>query len=139
MNTSTTTNQRQHHATETPRDMLLAKIKEDKGLPTLGAAISKVVEITSSGEDSVSELAHFVLSDIGLTQKILRLSNTIHYRTTSSLPVTTVSRAIFLLGFNAVKTSATAMLLVDCFSDKKQAQSVRKELEIGRASCRERV
>ena len=122
------TDQPQHHAPETPRDMLLAKIKEDKGLPTLGAAISKVVEITSSGEDSVAELAHFVLSDIGLTQKILRLSNTIHYRTTATVPVTTISRAIFLLGFNAVKTSATAMLLVDCFSDKKQAQSVRKEL-----------
>lgn len=116
------------HVPETARERLLAKIKEDKGLPTLGAAISKVVEITSSGEDSVADLAHFVLSDIGLTQKILRLSNTIHYRTTASVPVTTISRAIFLLGFNAVKTSATAMLLVDCFSDKKQAQSVRKEL-----------
>ena len=116
------------HVPVTVKDRLLTKIKEDKGLPTLGAAISKVVEITSSGEDSVAELAHFVLSDIGLTQKILRLSNTIHYRTTASVPVTTISRAIFLLGFNAVKTSATAMLLVDCFSDKKQAQSVRKEL-----------
>ena len=123
-----TTDQPEPHAPATPRDILLGKIKEDKGLPTLGAAISKVVEITSSGEDSVSELAHFVLSDIGLTQKILRLSNTIHYRTTATVPVTTISRAIFLLGFNAVKTSATAMLLVDCFSDKKQAQSVRKEL-----------
>jgi HD-like signal output (HDOD) protein len=116
------------HVPETARERLLAQIKEDKGLPTLGAAISKVVEITSSGEDSVAELAHFVLSDIGLTQKILRLSNTIHYRTAASVPVTTISRAIFLLGFNAVKTSATAMLLVDCFKDKKQAQSVRREL-----------
>lgn len=110
------------------RERLLAKIKEDKGLPTLGAAISKVVEITSSGEDSVANLAHFILSDVGLTQKILRLSNTIHYRTAAGVPVTTISRAIFLLGFNAVKTSALAMLLVDCFEDKKQAQSVRKEL-----------
>lgn len=118
----------EQHVPETARERLLAKIKEDKGLPTLGAAISKVVEITSSGEDSVAELAHFVLSDIGLTQKILRLANTIHYRATVSVPVTTISRAIFILGFNAVKTSATAMLLVDCFSDKKQAQSVRKEL-----------
>lgn len=125
---SPATGKAEQHVPETARDRLLAKIKEDKGLPTLGAAISKVVEITSSGEDSVAELAHFVLSDIGLTQKILRLSNTIHFRPISSVPVTTITRAIFLLGFNAVKTSATAMLLVDCFSDKKQAQSVRKEL-----------
>ena len=121
-------NQSESPAPQVARDRLLEKIKEDKGLPTLGAAISKVVEITSSGEDSVASLAHFILSDVGLTQKILRLSNTIHYRTTAGVPVTTISRAIFLLGFNAVKTSAMAMLLVDCFQDKKQAQSVRKEL-----------
>ncbi|MCU6433950.1 HDOD domain-containing protein [Undibacterium sp. Jales W-56] len=116
------------HAPEPPRDRLLRKISEDMALPTLGAAVSKVVEITSSGEDSVSKLAHFVLADVSLTQKILRLSNTIHYRTMAGVPVTTISRAIFLLGFNMVKTSALAMLLVDCFKDKSQAQSVRKEL-----------
>ena len=112
---------------ETARDHLLIKIKEDKGLPTLGAAISKVVEITSSEEDSVANLAHFVLADVGLTQKILRLSNTIHYRTNAGVPVTTISRAIFLLGFNAVKTSAMAMLLVDFFNDKNHSQIVRTE------------
>ena len=116
------------HVSETARDRLLKKIKEDSGLPTLGAAISKVVEITSSGEDPVSRLAHFVLADVALTQKILRLSNTIQYRTVAGVPVTTISRAIFLLGFNTVKTSALAMLLVDCFRDKQQAKSVRKEL-----------
>ncbi|CAN5902132.1 HDOD domain-containing protein [soil metagenome] len=115
-------------ASETARDHLFRKIKEDNGLPTLGASIAKVVEITSSGEDPVSRLAHFVLADVALTQKILRLSNTIQYRTAAGVPVTTISRAIFLLGFNAVKTSALAMLLVDCFRDKKHAQSVRKEL-----------
>lgn len=120
--------QTDRHAPETARDRLIAKIKEDTGLPALGVAISKVVEITSSGEDSVSKLAHFILSDVALTQKILRLSNTIHYRTNAGAAVTTISRAIFLLGFNTVKTSATAMLLVDCFQDKRQAQSVRKEL-----------
>jgi HD-like signal output (HDOD) protein len=115
-------------AQESPRDRLLKKIKEDEALPTLGAVISKVLDITSSSEDPVSKLAHFVLADVALTQKILRLSNTIQYRTNSSMPVTTISRAIFLLGFNTVKTSALAMLLVDGFCNKKQASSVRKEL-----------
>jgi HD-like signal output (HDOD) protein len=117
-----------HNAPEAARDRILKKINEDVTLPTLGQAVSKVVEITSSGEDPVAKLAHFVLSDVGLTQKILRLSNTIHYRTSSGAPVTTISRAIFLLGFNTVKTSALAMLLVDCFKDRRHAQAVRKEL-----------
>jgi HD-like signal output (HDOD) protein len=110
------------------REQLLEKIRADKSLPTLGVAISKVVKITSSGEDSISELAHFILSDVALTQKILRLSNTIAYRTLGGVSVTTISRAIFLLGFDTIKASAMASLLVDGFKDKRQAQAVRKEL-----------
>lgn len=110
------------------KDRLLAKIQEDPSMPTLGVAVAKVVEITSSSADSVSTLAHFVLADVALTQKILRLSNTIHYRNVSSPPVTTISRAIYLLGFNAIKNSAMAMLLVDGFANKRQAYNVRKEL-----------
>lgn len=116
------------HSAEPARDRLLKKINEESNLPTLGAAVSKVVEITSSGEDSVARLAHFVLADVALTQKILRLSNTIQYRTSAGAPVTTISRAIFLLGFDTIKTSAMAMLLVDCFKDKSHANSVRREL-----------
>jgi HD-like signal output (HDOD) protein len=112
----------------TTREQLLEKIRADKSLPTLGVAIRKVVQITSSGEDSVSELAHFILADVALTQKILRLSNTIAYRTSGGVSVTTISRAIFLLGFDTIKSSAMASLLVDGFKDQKQAQSVRKEL-----------
>lgn len=110
------------------RERLLDKIRSDKNLPTLGVTISKVIQITSSGEDSVSELAHFILSDVALTQKILHLSNTIAYRTPGGVSVTTISRAIFLLGFDTIKASAMATLLVDGFKDHKQAQSVRKEL-----------
>ncbi|MFZ6744991.1 HDOD domain-containing protein [Undibacterium sp. JH2W] len=116
------------HAPELPRDRLIRQINEESNLPTLGVSITKVVEITSSSEDPVAKLAHFVLADVALTQKILRLSNTIHYRTSSGAPVTTISRAIFLLGFNSIKTSAMAMLLVDCFKDKSHANSVRREL-----------
>ena len=112
----------------TTRERLLEKIRADQSLPTLGVAINKVVQITSSGEDSVSDLAHFILSDVALTQKILRLSNTIAYRTLGGVSVTTISRAIFLLGFDTIKSSAMASLLVDGFKDQRQAKSVRKEL-----------
>jgi HD-like signal output (HDOD) protein len=108
--------------------ILLKKVREDIKLPSLGISISKVVEIASSDENSVSELAHFILSDVALTQQILRVSNTVTYRTSLTTQVTTISRAIFLLGFETVKTIAITTLLVDGFKDKKQARSVHKEL-----------
>ncbi len=110
------------------RDRILERVRADQNLPTLGVAIAKVVEITSSGEDSVADLAHFILSDVALTQRVLRLSNTVNYRTASGIAVTTISRAIFLLGFDTIKANALASLLVDGFRNQQQALAVRKEL-----------
>nr|WP_314858512.1 HDOD domain-containing protein [uncultured Undibacterium sp.] len=110
------------------RERLLEQIRADKSLPTLGIAIAKVVQMTSSGEDSVADLAHFILSDVSLTQKILRLANTITYRTPGGVTVTTISRAIFLLGFDTIKANALASLLVEGFNDARQAHVVRQEL-----------
>jgi len=109
------------------RDQLLHKIAEETDLPALGSSVVRVVQLASSDDDSVRELAHFVLSDVGLTQKVLRLANTVVYRTASGVPVTTISRAIFLLGFDTVKTSALAILLVDSMKGR-HAQCVRTEL-----------
>ncbi len=109
------------------RDRLLRKVADDTDLPALGSSVAKVVQLASSDDDSVRELAHFLLSDIALTQKVLRLANTVCYRTSSGGAVTTISRAIFVLGFDTVKTSALAMLLVDGMKGK-QGVSVRNEL-----------
>lgn len=109
------------------RNALLQKIAGDPDLPALGSSVSQVVELASSSDEAVRSLAHFVLSDAALTQKILRLANTVAYRTASGAQVTTISRAIFVLGFDAVKTSALAMLLVDGMSGKR-AHFVRSEL-----------
>lgn len=117
------------HACESARDAILRKIATDPDLPGLGSAVSQVVQLASSNDQAVRELAHFVLSDAAMTQKILRLANTVAYRNASGNIVTTISRAIFLLGFDAVKTSALAMLLVDGMAGA-HAQDVRTELSL---------
>lgn len=93
----------------TAREALLKSIAQSEGLPALGVAISRVIQLASSDSDAVGGLAHFILADVALTQKMLRLANTVFYRDASGTPVTTVSRAIFLLGFETVKTTALAM------------------------------
>ncbi|HEX8885663.1 MAG TPA: HDOD domain-containing protein, partial [Noviherbaspirillum sp.] len=99
--------------TRAARDRLLWQVTQGSELPALGASVSEVVRMASAQDDSVRELASFLLNDVALTQKMLRLANTVSYRTAGGMPVTTISRAIFLLGFETVKTSALAMLLVD--------------------------
>lgn len=110
------------------RDHLLQKFRNDADLLSLGIAIARVVELASSEDEATQNLTYYVLSDVALTQKILRMANTVFYRNSCSTPVTTVSRAIFMLGFDTIKSCALALLLVDNLSNRKHAAYIRKEL-----------
>lgn len=111
------------------RASLMNKVCGDEDMFALGTSVARVVQMASSDDQGTHDLAYYVLSDVALTQRILRLSNTVKYRTVSGTTVTTISRAISLLGFDNVKTTALAMLLVDALSNSTHAQSVRVELE----------
>jgi HD-like signal output (HDOD) protein len=121
----------QNHEEQRPvRGLLLKKLcSDDEGLFALGVSVARVVQLADSDDQGTQSLAYYVLSDVALTQKILRLANTPQYRTAAGTAVTTISRAISLLGFDNVKTTALAMLLVDTLANSKHAQSVRVELE----------
>lgn len=125
------------------RAALMSKVCGDEDMFALGTSVARVVQMASSDDQGTHDLAYYVLSDVALTQRILRLSNTVRYRTASGTNVTTISRAISLLGFDNVKTTALAMLLVDTLSNSDHALSVRVELEtalcaslVGRALAR---
>jgi HD-like signal output (HDOD) protein len=116
-------------ATRPVRAALMHKVCGDAEMFALGSSVARVIEMASSDDQGTHDLAYYVLSDVALTQRILRLSNTVQYRTASGTAVTTVSRAISLLGFDNVKTTALAMLLVDALGSDEHAGSVRVELE----------
>jgi HD-like signal output (HDOD) protein len=111
------------------RAALMKKVCGDEDMFALGSSVARVVQMASSDDEGTHALAYYVLSDVALTQRILRLANTVKYRTASGTAVTTISRAISLLGFDNVKTTALAMLLVDALASSDHAYSVRLELE----------
>lgn len=111
------------------RSALLSKLCGENGLYALGASIARVVEMASSDDEGAQSLTYYVLSDAALAQRILRLANATMYRIANGSPVTTVSRAIALLGFDNVKMAALAMLLVDTLANSAHAASVRNEIE----------
>lgn len=112
------------------RAALMNKVCGDEDMFALGSSVAQVVQMASSDDQGTHDLAYYVLSDAALTQRILRLSNTATYRTASGRNVTTISRAISLLGFDNVKTTALAMLLVDALSNSAHELSVRAELQV---------
>lgn len=114
-------------SSKTIKDRLIEAAANDPDLPALGSSIARIIQLSSSDDQSIQQLAYCVLSDVSLTQKILRLSNSVTFKTASSKVNANITKAIFLLGFNSVKTCALAMLLVDSMSGKR-AELVRTEL-----------
>src|SRR5438067_2583339 len=111
------------------KNRLMARVSGDEDMFALGSSVARVVQMASSDDEGTHDLAYYVLSDVALTQRILPLANTVRYRNASGTVVTTISRAISLLGFDNVKTTALAMLLVDALASSEHAYSVRVELE----------
>lgn len=89
--------------------------------------MSRIVQISSSEDESTEQLANLILVDVALTQKIIRLANSVTFRSSSNQIVTSVTRAIQLLGLDTIKACALAMILVDGMPGK-HAKCVRQEL-----------
>lgn len=73
--------------------------------------VGQISALTSSEETSASVLAETVLQDYGLAQKLLRLVNTVAFGQRGQ--VTTISRAVLLLGFERVRSVATGLILFE--------------------------
>ena len=86
-----------------------------------------IIIFVALGVTFTDQLANLILADVALTQKILRLANTVTFRGTSNQVVTSISRAVQLLGLDTVKGCALAMILVDRMPGK-HSRFVRKEL-----------
>lgn len=109
------------------RPALMHKLSGSEHMFTLGGAVTRVIGMGDTDDHGTADLAYYVVSDIALTQRILRLANAVHFRTMATTQVTTISRAISLLGFDNVRAAALAMLLVDALDVAEHG--VRVELE----------
>ena len=95
-----------------PLEALFAAVREHGGLPSVGHALGRLASLLESDTEATHELANAILADVSLTQRLLRLANTITYRS-GPQPVTTVTRAIVLLGFNQVRNVTMSLVLLD--------------------------
>lgn len=87
-------------------------LKEHGSLPTLGSTLGRLTKMLESDTDAVQDLANVILADVSLTQRLLQLSNLLPNRQ-GTPPVTTITRAIMVLGFNQIRAAAVSLILLD--------------------------
>ncbi|PTT19803.1 serine/threonine protein kinase [Acidovorax sp. HMWF029] len=108
-------------------DFLLRRMRHKSDFPALSDSVARIQRVANSEDDSISDLTHEILKDVALTNKLLRLVNSVHYAHASRGTISTVSRAVSLVGFNAVRNMALSLVLLDHMQDRQHASQMREE------------
>lgn len=84
----------------------------ERELPAFSATVRALEQLEHSDTASLASLGRTVLHDHGLTTRILRVVNSAIYRR-SHRPVTTVSRASVILGYDTLKHICLTATMID--------------------------
>ncbi|MCX5827462.1 MAG: HDOD domain-containing protein [Deltaproteobacteria bacterium] len=88
-------------------------------MPSLPTTVAKVIEVCNQPQTSPNDLNRLISLDPVLTGKVLKLINSAFF--TLREPVTSVTRAIIMLGLNTVKNMALSTSIVGIFGgDSKE-------------------
>jgi len=108
-------------------EFLLRRMKRKKDFPALSESLFKINTIIDEDNKGFDELANAIVEDFSLTNKILKIVNSAYYRRSGG-EVKTISHAVMLLGFDAIRSIAVSLILIDHLHDKSQAKQLRDQV-----------
>ncbi len=108
-------------------DFLLRRMRHKADFPALGEAVVRIQRSASSETDSLGTLASEILRDVALTNKLLRLVNSAQFRHASGGSVSTVTRAVALVGFAGVRNLALSLVLLEHMGNRQHATQLKEE------------
>ncbi|WP_395702921.1 protein kinase domain-containing protein [Aquabacterium sp.] len=108
-------------------DFLLRRMRHKSDFPTLSDSVVRIQRIATSEKESLNSLAGEILKDVALTNKLLRMVNTVHFSSAGGGSISTVSRAVALVGFAGIRNMALSLVLLEHMKDKGHASRLREE------------
>jgi HD-like signal output (HDOD) protein len=84
----------------------------EQDLPVLGGTVQSLCNTAGARGSSATDLARVVLRDAGLTSDVIRTANSAYFNP-SAQHISTVSRAVVLLGFNTVRSIGLSLAVID--------------------------
>lgn len=109
-------------------DFLIRKMQRKQDFPAISSHISEINSKSSiNSVSSANELSNIILEDYALTTKLLRLVNSSFYGQFGG-DITTVSRAIIILGYEQVRSAALSIILFEHLKDSDQANTLKQAI-----------
>lgn len=108
-------------------EVLLRQMRSKEDFPALSNTISEINKISSSETSSSNSLAKAILQDFSLTNKLLKLVNTVSYGQFGG-KINTISKAVVILGFDTIRNVAMTLILIEFMQNKSQAGQLKDEV-----------
>ncbi|KVO08546.1 histidine kinase [Burkholderia ubonensis] len=121
----------EHLPRTTLLDKLWDRMNERGDFPLLSESLRATMAAMKNDDLDFTALVRVVLSDFALTQKVLRLANSAMYMAFGG-NITTVTRALMVLGMDAVGHLVVGLKLVDHFH-QSTSRRIDAKLELNRA------
>jgi len=107
-------------------DFLLRRMRHKKDFPAFSQTISTLNRASTSDTEGLSSVANAILKDYSLTNKVLRLVNSAYYNR-GGAKISTISRAVVMLGINPVRSIAASLMLFEHLQNKAQASDLKED------------
>ena len=99
-------------------EFLLRRMRHKSDFPALSDAVVRIQRVTQSEEASIAGVTDEIVRDVALTNKLLRLVNTAHFRNAGGGTIASVPRAVSLIGLAGIRTLALSLVLLEHMQDK---------------------
>jgi len=105
---------------------LLARMNKQSDFPAVSQHIAEInIKASPASNSTANELACTILKDYSLTCKLLKVVNSAMYRQFSG-KISTISRAVVILGFEQVRLTAIGLTFFTHLQNKSMAQNVKE-------------
>lgn len=107
-------------------EFLLRRMRVKSEFPALSETIRNINRIAASDRESASTLAQVILKDFALTNRLLKIVNAASYGQYGN--VSTISRAVVIVGFEVVRNLAVTLLFLDHLQNRAQAGNLKEDV-----------
>jgi serine/threonine protein kinase len=108
-------------------DFLLRRMRHKSDFPAMSDSVARIQRVAGSEGESLGSLSNEILKDVALTNKLLRMVNTAHFTHAGGGSISTVSRAVALVGFAGIRNMAFSLVLLEHMHDKGHANQLKEE------------
>ena len=106
---------------------IMQRMKRKGDFPAISEYVAELINKIRSKDASSQKIAQIILKDVSLTNRVLRIASSAYYKGLGS-PVTTISRAVVVLGMNAILNMTSALTIFEHFLEDSNTDELRYQV-----------